>query len=58
MARYYFDSRDNETFIPDEDGVESATLDEVKLTVFARNGRFREGRAAMFGRPYSDDRSS
>lgn len=32
MPRYYFDSRDNETFIPDEDGVEIATLDEVKLT--------------------------
>jgi hypothetical protein len=32
MPRYYFDSRDNEAFIPDEDGVEIATLDEVKLT--------------------------
>ena len=32
MPRYYFDTRDNESFIPDDDGVEIATLDEVKLT--------------------------
>jgi hypothetical protein len=32
MPLYYFDSRDNETFIPDELGVEIASLDEVKLT--------------------------
>ena len=31
MPLYYFDSRDNETFIPDEVGVEIATLEEVKL---------------------------
>ena len=31
MPRYYFDTRDNERFIPDETGVEIATLDEVKL---------------------------
>ena len=32
MPLYYFDTRDNDTFIPDEVGVEIATLDQVKLT--------------------------
>lgn len=32
MPLYYFDSRDNETFIPDELGVKIASLDEVTLT--------------------------
>ncbi|MHB0784448.1 DUF6894 family protein [Bradyrhizobium sp. 5.13L] len=32
MPRYYFDTRDNEIFIPDDIGVDIATLDEVKLT--------------------------
>lgn len=31
MPRYYFDTRDNETFDPDDVGVEFAKLDEVKL---------------------------
>ncbi|UPJ55418.1 hypothetical protein [Bradyrhizobium sp. 192] len=31
MTRYYFDTRDNEKFIPDDIGVEISTLDEVKL---------------------------
>ncbi len=31
MPRYYFDTLDNETFTPDDDGLEIATLDEVKL---------------------------
>ena len=30
MPRYYFDTRDNDTFLPDDIGVEIATLDEVK----------------------------
>lgn len=30
MPRYYFDTRDNDTFLPDDIGVELATLDEVK----------------------------
>ena len=29
--RYFFDTRDNETFFRDEDGLEFADFDEVKL---------------------------
>lgn len=31
MARYYFDTRDNEKFIPDDTGVEITSFNEVKL---------------------------
>lgn len=34
MARYYFDSRDNETFIADT-GVEIATFEEMKIAASA-----------------------
>lgn len=30
MAIYYFDARDNDTFVPDDVGVEIATFDSVK----------------------------
>ena len=30
MALYFFDTRDNDTFVPDEAGVEIATFDAVK----------------------------
>ncbi|PSO30909.1 hypothetical protein [Bradyrhizobium sp. MOS002] len=31
MARYYFDTRDNDDFIPDVEGVEIATFEQVKI---------------------------
>jgi hypothetical protein len=31
MARYYFDTRDDETFVPDDVGVEIDFFDQVKL---------------------------
>ncbi|AWL93005.1 hypothetical protein CIT37_12900 [Bradyrhizobium ottawaense] len=31
MALYYFDTRDNDYFVPDDIGVEIATFDQVKL---------------------------
>lgn len=30
MPRYYFDTRDNDRFVPDEIGIEIATLEKVK----------------------------
>lgn len=35
MARYYFDTRDDETFVPDDVGVEIDSFDEVKLAASA-----------------------
>lgn len=40
MARYYFDSRDNEKFIADELGVEIASFEEVKRTASAAMADF------------------
>lgn len=31
MPRYFFDTRDNDTFIPDDVGVELSDLDAVKI---------------------------
>jgi len=30
MRRYYFDLRDNDTFLPDEDGIELLSMEVVK----------------------------
>ncbi|MCK1363628.1 hypothetical protein [Bradyrhizobium sp. 62] len=40
MPLYYFDTRDNETFIPDYIGVEIATLAEVKVAASAAMADF------------------
>jgi hypothetical protein len=40
MPRYYFDTRDNETFIADEIGVDIASLDEVKIMASAAMAEF------------------
>lgn len=40
MARYYFDTRDNEKFIADDIGVEISSLDHVKTTASAAMADF------------------
>ena len=40
MPRYYFDSRDNETFIADEIGVDIASFEEVKTTASTAMAEF------------------
>ncbi|MCK1546840.1 hypothetical protein IVA87_24465 [Bradyrhizobium sp. 147] len=40
MPRYYFDTRDNETFIADEIGVDIASLEEVRTMVSTAMAEF------------------
>jgi hypothetical protein len=57
MPRYYFDSRDNETFIADEIGVDITSFEEVKTTASTAMADFA-GCTARFGRPNVGHRSS
>lgn len=58
MPRYFFDTRDNETFIPDDVGVEIATLDEVKLEASRSMADLAKDVSAGFRDPHALNRGA